>query len=330
MRYCVGIIGYGYWGPTLLRNFLNHEGFYVKWVCDRNRGRRESAQAESSTIQITDNPNEILQDNSIDVVIIATQASTHYDLCREALLHGRHVFIEKPLALSFSEAEELFHMSQATGKTVFVDHTWLFSVGYRKLREILQGGELGRVLRISSRRCDFGLFQRDANVLWHLMYHDVYLLNDLFGTAPLQVQAHGTSVVLPGIADGACATLRYPGGSQATVLCDLYFPEKVREFIVQCERGILVWDEMQQNRLCSVNRYATADPKTGEVSYYGDSVKTSLPLEERETLQMVLDEFYKKISDFSLENCRAALLAVETIEKLSASLNKAENEQVLL
>ena len=326
MSYCVGIIGYGYWGPILLRNFLHHEGFYVKCVCDRNIERRESAKAQSGTVQVTDNPSDLLLDNSIDVVVIATQASTHYTLCREALLHGKHVFIEKPLALSNLEAEELCRLSEATRKSVFVDHTWLFSVGYRKLREVLQGGSFGKILRISSRRCDFGLFQRDANVVWHLMYHDVYLLNDLLGSAPLQVQANGTSAVLPSIIDGACATLSYPSGVHATVLCDMYYPEKVREFIVQCERGILVWNEMQQDRLCVVNRYAEHDQHTGGVNYCGDGARTSLLLDDRETLSMVLDEFFKQLADFSLGNCRAALETVTTIEALDRSLIKSENE----
>lgn len=326
MRYNVGIIGYGYWGPILLRNFLNHEGFYAKWVCDRNKEHREAVKVQSGTIQVTDNPSDLLLDNSIDVVVIATQASTHYTLCREALLHGKHVFIEKPLALSVFEAEELCRMSEATKKLVFVDHTWLFSVGYRKLREVLRSGSLGKILRINSRRCDFGLFQRDANVVWHLMYHDVYLLNDLLGSAPLHVQASGTSAVLPGVIDGACATLCYSGGIQANILCDMYFPQKVREFIVQCERGILVWDEMQQDRLCEVNRYAAPDPRTGGVNYHGDGSRTSLAVDGRETLSIMLDEFHKNISDISLGNCRAALQTVKTIEMLNRSLIKAENE----
>lgn len=318
MRYCVGIIGYGYWGPILLRNFLHHEGFHVKWVCDRNMGRRESAKAQSATLQVTGSLADLLLDNSIDVVVIATQASTHYTLCREALLHGKHVFIEKPLALSFSEAEELCRMSEASHKSVFVDHTWLFSPEYRKLRETLQGGALGKIFRINSRRCDFGLFQKDASVVWHLMYHDVYLLNDLLGGAPLQVQANGTSAVLPGIIDGVCATLCYPGDVQANVVCDMYFPEKVREFIVQCERGILVWDEMQQDRLYMVNRYAKPDSHTGGVSYYGDGARASLSVDDRETLSIALDEFHKNISGLSLGNCHAALQTIKTIERLIA------------
>ena len=330
MRYCVGVIGYGYWGPVLLRNFHHHEGFYVKWVCDRNMEHRKSAKTQCGTVQVTDNPSDLLLDNSIDVVVIATQASTHYTLCREVLLHGKHVFVEKPLALSFAEAEELCRMSEMTRRTVFVDHTWLFSSGYRKLREVLQNGALGKILRINSRRCDFGLFQRDANVVWHLMYHDVYLLNDLLGSAPLQVQANGTSAVLPSVIDGASATLSYPGGVQANVLCDMYFPEKMRELIVQCERGILVWDEMQQDRLYVVNRYAASDPSTGGVNYYGDGARASLPVDEKETLSIVLDEFYNKISDFSLGNCHSALQTVKTIEMLNRSLIKAENDSTFI
>lgn len=326
MRYCVGIIGYGYWGPILLRNFLHHEGFYVKWVCDRNMERRESAKTQSATLQVTGVLSDLLLDNSIDIVVIATQASTHYTLCREALLHGKHVFIEKPLALSFFEAEELCRMSEASNKSVFVDHTWLFSPGYRKLSETLQGGALGEILRINSRRCDFGLFQKDASVVWHLMYHDVYLLNDLLGGAPLQVQANGTSAVLPGIIDGACATLCYPGGVQANVVCDMYFPEKVREFVVQCERGILVWDEMQQDRLYVVNRYAAPDLRTGGVSYYGDGTRATLSVDEREALSIALDEFHKEISGPSLGNCHAVLQTVKTVERLERSLTKVENE----
>ena len=326
MRYCVGIIGYGYWGPILLRNFLHHEGFYVKWVCDRNMERRKSAKTQSATLQVTGVLSDLLLDNSIDIVVIATQASTHYTLCREALLHGKHVFIEKPLALSFSEAEELCRMSEASNKSVFVDHTWLFSPGYRKLRETLQGGALGKIFRINSRRCDFGRFQMDASVVWHLMYHDVYLLNDLLGGAPLQVQANGTSAVLPGIIDGACATLCYPGGVQANVVCDMYFPEKVREFVVQCERGILVWDEMQQVPLYVVNRYAAPDLHTGEVNYFGDGTRAAFPVGERETLSIALDEFHKRIADPSLGNCLAVLQTIKTIERLDRFLTKAENE----
>ena len=322
MRFSVGIVGYGYWGPILLRNFLGHEGFHVKWVCDKNQERREAALAQAKTVQLSGNVLDLLLDKSIDAVVISTQASTHFILCREAMLHGKHVFIEKPLALSYAEAEELCHVSETTGKSIFVDHIWLFSAGYQKLREILRSGQLGKIHRISSRRCDFGLFQKDANVLWHLMYHDVYLLEDLLGEAPLFVQSRGTSIVLPGIVDGACAMLCYPGDIQATILCDMYFPKKMREFIVQCELGILVWDETQKNRLCIVNRYAEADVVSGSARYYGDIEMVPVPLEEVETLQSVIDAFHRLISDVSISPsaCRLSLQTVKTIEMLNEAL----------
>ncbi len=326
MRYCVGIVGYGYWGPILLHNFIHHEGFFVKWVCDRNEERHESAKKQYGTLQFTKTPSDLLLDEAVDVIVIATQASSHYRLCREALLHRKHVFIEKPLTLSFAEAEDLCHTSKVMGKSIFVDHTWLFSPGYKKLREVLHSGFMGKIFRINSRRCDFGIFQQDSNVLWHLMYHDVYLLNDLLQSAPLHVQAHGTSIVLPNIIDGASATLNYSGDVQVNVLCDMYFPEKIREFIVQCERGILVWDEMQQNCLHVINRHATQDLSSDEIIYCGDGSKINIPVEEKDALPLVLDEFHKELLNPSHGNCFTVLQTVKIIEMLDESLSKARYE----
>jgi len=326
MRYKVGIIGFGYWGPKLLRNFMAHEGFDVRWVCDRHDDNRTQALSiMPSSVRGTADAEEVLSDPDVDVIVIASQAATHASLVHKAIENGKHVFVEKPFSLSSIEAEPLSRMAREKKRHIFVDHTLLFSPSYLKLREELRAETYGKIKRIYSRRCDFGRFQKDANIIWHLMYHDAYLLNDLLQTDPCSIQCRGTSMVVPDVEDGACALLSYSDGLQATVICDMCFPEKTRDFVVLCEHGMLVWDEANKAPLRAGERYACLEKTGGQIRYTDMKPLQEIPVEQKETLANVVDAFYRFLGGGASVPCDAegALKAMWLVEQINLRMQES-------
>jgi len=325
MRFTLGIIGLGYWGPKLLRSFAQHDGFDVRWVCDRHEDRRNQALATVPAARGTARVEDLLADPATDIMVIANQASQHFELSRRALESGKHVFVEKPFTLATAEADQLCRLAEVQDRRIFVDHTFLFSTGYRRLRALVRAGAYGRIRRIHSQRCDFGRFQQDASVVWHLMYHDAYLLMDLLGVAPMAIEGKATSIVVPGVSDGACAVLSYADGVQASILCDMYFPQKKRDFLVQCEGGILLWDDTRPEPLQVFDRFATFDRARNEVQYGGSDSASVVPVAPGETLPSVIEAFYQDLCRPAPSCCDAAsaLEVVRLVEKLDSCCKAA-------
>lgn len=295
MQLKIGIIGLGYWGNILFKYFSNHPYFKIKWVCDRNEDKRQKLVSCTETLLATSNPTILFDDNELDAVVIATQASTHYELCRAALLAKKHVFVEKPFVVQNEHALELCELSKQMDRKIFVDHTFLFTEAYQHLKQLLQNQHLGKIFRIFSERTHFGLFPKDINVVWNMMYHDIYLLTDMMGCLPSSVFCQGTSQVVRNLMDGACAVFNYAEQQiQATVVCDLNFPQKNRRFIIQCEKGMIQWDETDKHPLKLFNQYAHYNSQ-GRIEYHGNGEPEIIPLQGQSALNHVLDEFYNHI-----------------------------------
>jgi predicted dehydrogenase len=240
----LGVIGYGYWGPNVVRNFAGHADCRVATVCDMNPEALARVASRHPTTQVTSDVDATLRSSSIDAIAIVTPVSTHFDLARAALEHGKHVFVEKPFTATSAQAETLIELAERRRLQIMVDHTFLFNGAVRKIKELLDGGVLGPLYYYDSTRVNLGLFQHDVNVIWDLAPHDLSIIDYLIGAEPEMVLATG-SAHLNGHADVAYITLGFPRGVIAHVAVSWLSPVKVRTTLVGGERRMVVWNDLE-------------------------------------------------------------------------------------
>lgn len=239
----VAVIGYGYWGPNLVRNFQEMENCQVA-VCDADESRLAKARLKHSTIGVTADYGALLKDSHIDAVIIATPISTHYKLARKALESGKHVLVEKPLASTVSEAESLVEIAAKRSLTLMVDHTFVYTGAVRKMKEIIDRGEIGDPYYFDSVRINLGLIQRDVNVLWDLAPHDIAILGHLMSEAPVAVCANGGSHLGNGVENVAYLSVYFNSGFIAHFHNNWLAPVKIRTLIVGGSKKMILYDDM--------------------------------------------------------------------------------------
>ncbi len=240
----IGVIGCGYWGPNLIRNFQIPQRSRVSRCADLDPVRLEHMRDLYPALRTTRDPREILDDPEIDAVAIATPVSTHHPLAMDALRAGKHVFVEKPLALSSEQCMELAAEASARQRTLMVGHTFVYTAAVNKIRDLIRAGELGTIYYINSTRVNLGVFQPDINVIWDLAPHDIAIMNYVLGSRPEHVAAHGKSSVRHGIEDVAFIDLTYPDGVIANIHVSWLDPCKIRRTTVVGSRKMLVYDDV--------------------------------------------------------------------------------------
>jgi predicted dehydrogenase len=243
-RLRVGVIGYGYWGPNLVRNFTTCPLTEVVVVADRDGARRDAVQALSPWVATVADAAEVLRDPRVDAVAIATPLALHHPIAKAALEAGKHVLVEKPLAATSALAEELIGLAQHRGLTLMVDHTFVFTGAVRKIREYVEAGSLGDVLYFDSVRINLGLFQPDSNVIWDLAPHDLSILDFVLGARPRWVSALGARHF------GTVENVAYVTvGFDSELLAHFHFnwvaPVKVRRIIIGGTKKMLVYDDIE-------------------------------------------------------------------------------------
>ena len=241
----LGIIGYGYWGPNLLRNFAECADVAVRACADLRPERRALVQQRYPAVAVTANADDVLTDPAIDAVVIATPVSTHYALAKTALAHGKHVLVEKPITRSAAEAEDLIALAQRNGCVLMVDHTFVDTGAVRKMKEIVDAGELGELHYLDAVRVNLGLFQHDIDVLWDLAPHDLSILTHLVPESPHAVSAVGADHTGSGFADVAYMTLHYPNNFIAHLHVNWLSPVKIRQMLIGGSRRMLVYNDME-------------------------------------------------------------------------------------
>ena len=256
----VGLAGLGYWGPNLARNFDDLPDADLAWVTDVDEGRLARYGARFAQARTTTRFDDLLEDESVDAIVIATPVSTHADLARAALRAGKHVFVEKPLALAASEAEELVAIAEERGLALMPGHLLLYHPGVRKLREIVESGELGRLLCVYGNRQNLGKIHRDENVLWSLGAHDLSVVLDLVGEEPAEVWARGESFLNPGVEDIVFAYLRFPSGVVAHLHLSWLDPHKMRKITVVGDHKMAVFDDMELDRKVTIYDKGPQEP----------------------------------------------------------------------
>lgn len=240
----VGVIGYGYWGPNLVRVFNQAKNSTVVAVADRLAANRAKVEGLYPKIVTHDDAAAIINDPAIDVVAVATPVSTHYELAAAALNAGKHVLVEKPLCASLSDAERLVELAAKKNRQIFADHTFVYTGAVRRIAEMAESGELGRILYYDSTRINLGLFQHDVNVIWDLVVHDLAILQRIMPGQPTAVSALAFDPTGSGLASVAYVTMHYPENTVAHVHASWLAPVKIRQVIVGGDRSMVVYDDL--------------------------------------------------------------------------------------
>ena len=239
----IAVVGCGYWGPNLIRNFWSIPGCRVKAICDKIPERLQHLSEIYPSADTTTEFNEILRDKDIDAVAIATPVSAHFPLAEESLKSGKHTFIEKPMAHSTEECEKLIELSKTRSLALMVGHTFIYTSPVRKIKELIAAGDLGEIMYISSRRLNLGLFQKDINVTWDLAPHDISIILYILDQLPVSVNCQGKAHINKGIEDITNMTLSFPNGGIAMIQSSWIDPRKIRETTIVGSKKMIVYDD---------------------------------------------------------------------------------------
>lgn len=246
-----GVIGYGYWGPNIVRNLASLEGVHVNGIADSSPGARLRAQKAHPGIPVVADASELIRSPQIDAIAVITPVWTHFNIARTALQEGKHVFVEKPFTSTTAQGEELIELAAKKNLVLMVDHTFLFTGAVQKIRQLLEEGHLGKLFYYDSTRVNLGLFQHDINVLWDLAPHDLSIMDHLIQASPEAVVATGQTH-LNGHEDVAFMTLYFPNRLIAHINVNWLSPVKIRTTLLGGERKMLVWNDLEADEKIKV------------------------------------------------------------------------------
>jgi predicted dehydrogenase len=325
----VGVIGYGYWGPNIVRNFLSHQDCKVVSVCDKSTAALGRVASCHPGLTTTTDAHDILCSGDIDAVAIVTPVSGHYHLAKKALENGKHVFVEKPFTATSAEAEELIKLAERNNLQIMVDHTFLFTGAVRKIKQLIDEGALGPLYYYDSTRVNLGLFQHDVNVLWDLAPHDLSIMDYLIGLEPELVVATGGAHV-NALEDVAYLTVYFPNNVIAHINVNWLSPVKVRTTLVGGQRKMLVWNDLDPAEKIRVyDKGAEARTQQGVhqllVSYRSGDMWAPR-VEECEALQVETRYFLDCVTSGKkpFNDGRAGLRVVKILEAAEESLKRCK------
>jgi predicted dehydrogenase len=323
----VGVIGCGYWGPLLVRNLKGVSNCQLKAICDVSESRLKHLKALYPEVESMTDHEQFLNGLNLDAVVIATPVKYHYPLAKASLLAGKHTFIEKPMASSSAECEELIDIAERTGLVLMIDHTFLYSAPVRKIAEIVEAGDIGDIRYINSRRLNLGLFQKDINVAWDLAPHDISIILHILGEFPITVNCQGNAHVTPHVEDVTNMSLCFRHKRFATIQSSWLEPRKIREMTIVGTRRMIVYDDLQTHEKIRIYDVRVERPPHYDTfaefhySYhYGDSY---IPhLQQEEPLKVVCQHFIDCVENDTspLTGGRQGLEMVRILEASSVSL----------
>ncbi len=319
----LGIAGLGPWGANLARNF--NDLARLAWICDTGDARLEEAAARFPDARATTRFDELLEDEAVDAVVVATNVPTHAELARRALAAGKHVFVEKPMALRGEDAEELVALAEERALVLMPGHLLLYHPGVLKLKELVDGGELGEILYVYGNRVNLGTIRRDENALWSLGAHDLSVILHLLGEEPSELSAHGESFLKEGVEDVVFCYLRFPSGRTAHMHLSWLDPHKLRRLTVVGTEKMAVFDDMELDRKVTVYD-KTAEQALGTYGEWstrtGDVFSPRVPNDE--PLRLECEHFLSlaRGEGDGLADARAGVAVVRALERLQASLER--------
>jgi predicted dehydrogenase len=319
----VAVAGLGLWGSNLARNFNELAG--LAWVCDTDESRLAAAAARYPAARASASFDDLLADEVVEAVVVATPVPTHANLARRALAARKHVFVEKPLALAAGEAEELVALAEERGLVLMPGHLLLYHPGVAKLKEIVDSSELGEVLYVYGNRQNLGTIRPDENALWSLGAHDLSVILHLLGEEPNEVWARGESFLKPGVEDVVFCYLRFPSGKTAHMHLSWLDPHKIRRMTVVGKERMAVFDDMELDRKVTVYDSA-AEPTLGTYGEWSTRVGDvhSPRVDNAEPLRLECSHFLALVGGEGdpLAPARAGLAVVRSLEQLQASLER--------
>jgi predicted dehydrogenase len=323
-----GVIGYGYWGPNIVRNLVGLEGAQLVAICDKSEAALKKVQGAYPSVRATTNSEDILNAADIDAVAVITPVWTHFDLAKKALLNGKHVFVEKPFTTTAAQAEELVELAAARNLQIMVDHAFLFTGSVRKIRELMDNGDLGKIYYYDSTRVNLGLFQHDVDVLWDLAPHDLSIIDYLVGKKSEAVVASGESHTSSGLVDVAYMTIYYPDNVIAHINVNWLSPVKVRMTLIGGEKKMIVWNDLvNDEKLRVYDRGINVTTQEGvnalKVGYRSGDMWAP-KVEATEALKMELGYFVQCIDkgERPINDGLAGLSVVRMLEAAQESLLK--------
>ena len=246
-----GVVGYGYWGPNVVRNLDQLEGSAVVAVCDKSPTARKRIQKSYPHVKVISETADLMSSTDVDAIAIVTPVWTHYELTKAALENGKHVFVEKPFTSDSAQAEELINLAAGKNLKIMVDHTFLFTGAVKKIGQLLDEGTLGKIYYYDSTRVNLGLFQHDVNVIWDLAPHDLSIIDHLIKETPEAVSATGQTH-LNGYEDVAFITVYFPNKIIAHINVNWLSPVKVRTTLIGGEKKMLVWNDLEADEKIKV------------------------------------------------------------------------------
>jgi predicted dehydrogenase len=321
----LGLVGLGYWGPNLARNFDDLPAAELVWLCDRDGEKLERYGARFPGASTTARFEDLLEDDDLDAVVVATPVVTHFDLAREVLTAGKHAFVEKPLALSSTLAGELVALAEERELVLMPGHLLLYHPGVEKLKELIASGELGRLRYVYGNRQNLGQIRRDENALWSLGAHDLSVILHLLEEEPSECLARGESFLREGVEDVVFCYLRFPSGVVAHMHLSWLDPHKMRKMTVVGDRKMAVFDDMELERKVTVydkrpeeraDTYGEWMTRTGDIWCPKIANDEPLRLECERFLALLRGEGDRR------EAAQSGLAVVRTLEQLQASLER--------
>ena len=323
----VGVIGYGYWGPNIVRNFNGLEGSKVVAVSDLNEGSLEKVKKVYPDLRVTTKCDELIGATDIDAVAIVTPVFTHFELAKKALEMGKHVLVEKPFTYTTAHAEELIELAEKKRLKVLVDHTFLFTGAVRKIKEMIDDGTLGDLCYFDSTRVNLGLFQHDVNVVWDLAPHDLAIMDYLIMQKPIAVVATGQAHI-NGLEDMSYITVYFPNKIIAHISVNWLSPVKVRTTLIGGLKKMLVWNDLDPDEKIKVYDKGV-DVKTKNGVYnllvsYRSGDMWAPRLEQNEALKLLAEKFVESINNggAAVNDGLAGLRVVKMLEAADKSLKK--------
>ena len=323
----VGVIGYGYWGPNIVRNFQGQDHTRVDMLCDMNPSALARAKKNYPSLEVTTDPDDILKSPNIDAVAVITPVWTHYKLAKAALENGKHVFVEKPFTSTSEQAEELIELAAHKNLTIMVDHTFLFTGAVRKIRELTESGALGDLYYYDSLRVNLGLFQHDVSVIWDLAPHDLSIMDHLIKGEPEAIVATGESH-LNGVEDVAFMTIYFPNHVIAHINVNWLSPVKIRMTMIGGQKKMLVWNDRVADEKIRVYdkgvKISSGDKVRELLVNYRSGDMWAPQIEQLEALRVELEYFADCIlhSKAPFNDGHAGLRVVRMLEAADRSIQK--------
>ena len=334
----IGVIGCGYWGPNLLRNFAENEAAQLRWICDLDEKRLGAMGRRYPAARTTTEYRDLIADAELDAVAVVTPVATHFQIAKEALSAGKHVLMEKPLTATAGEAEELIALAEKNQRVLMVDHTFVYTGAVRKMKEILTSGELGDLLYFDSVRINLGLFQRDINVLWDLAPHDLSIMDYLIERQPQAISALGSSHIERGIENIAYLVMLFPDQFIAHFHFNWLAPVKIRRTMIAGSSKMILYDDIEPTEKVRIyDKGVTAnriDDREAEyqtlVSYRTGDVWAP-KLDSTEALRHVVAEFLESIRDCRkpLTDGYAGLRVIRLLEAAQQSIKNGGQAIIL-